>query len=265
MKSRLLACAVVALVPTFALVSPAAAADWGTETEHFSRTVPLEPGGTLRLKSFSGRVNITAGDTNDVVIEAVRRATRERLDRIHIDVHKEGAAVVIDANRRDSTWWWASNNVVETDFDIKVPHRTDIDVQVFSAPVTIDGVDGNYTLHGFSSRFTIDNSTGSVRAHTFSGPISIRTTTWRNRPTVDVDTFSGNITLHVPGDARGELSFNSFSGRLASDVPLTLRGGNRRSLKADLGPASTDSSDADRGRLRFKTFSGPVKIVKIDR
>ena len=42
----------------------------------------LEPGGTLRVRSFSGRVTITATDGRDVVVDALRRAPRSRLDRI---------------------------------------------------------------------------------------------------------------------------------------------------------------------------------------
>ena len=70
------------------------------ETEKVSRTVPLNPGGTLRLKSFSGRVNVTAGDGQQVVIDAVRRASRGRLDHIKLDIHGEGSTVYVDANRR---------------------------------------------------------------------------------------------------------------------------------------------------------------------
>ena len=32
------------------------------DTEHITRTVSLDPGGVLRLKSFSGRVTIIASD-----------------------------------------------------------------------------------------------------------------------------------------------------------------------------------------------------------
>src|SRR5829696_5045353 len=78
----------------------------GDETEHVNRTVKLEPGGTLRLKNFSGRVTITASDRPEVVINAVRRATRDRLDRIKLDIRSEGSGVVVvDANRRDRSWF----------------------------------------------------------------------------------------------------------------------------------------------------------------
>src|SRR5207342_269960 len=76
------------------------------ETEHITRTIQLEPGGTLRLKNFSGRVTITASDRPEVVIDAVRRAPRTQLERIKLDIHTSGSnVVVVDANQRDSSWW----------------------------------------------------------------------------------------------------------------------------------------------------------------
>jgi len=253
MKTLLLAFAPFALV-TLAVVGVRAGAGALDETERITRTVKIEPGGTVHLKSFSGRVVITASDTKDVVIDALRRGPRERLDHISLDVHGGGSTVYIDANHRDSSWWSWRNNVVETDFDIKVPPRVDLDVSVFSAPVTVQGVQGSHRIRGFSSPITIEGVGGPVNAHTFSGAVEIQAKDWHDQD-VDVDTFSGNITLRVPEAARGQVTFNSFSGRLNSDLPLTLRSNSRRSLHADLG-----ANPADGGTLRFKTFSGSVRI-----
>jgi len=247
---------IAAAFAVLALATPAHAAPgaWD-ETEHVSRTIQLEPGGTLQLKNFSGRVTITASDRPEVVIDAVRRATRSRLDRIRLDIHTSGShTVVVDANQRDHSWWnFDGSNVVETDFDIKVPRRTNLDLSVFSSPVSVDGVEGSHTVHGFSSKLVLTDVTGSVRAHTFSGSVSIREKSWQPNQTVDVDTFSGSIELHVPDSARGTVTFNSFSGHLNSEMPLTLHTSNRRSLRAELGGGGD-------GTFRFKTFSGSVKI-----
>ena len=215
----------------------------------------MDPGGTLRLKNFSGRVTIVASDGPDVVIDAVRRAPRSRLDRIKLDIHTSGSnMVVVEANQRDSSWWnFDGSNVVETDFDIKVPRRTNLDLSVFSSPVNVEGVEGRHKVHGFSSRVTMTDIAGSVRAHTFSGRVVIREKSWEPNQTIDVDTFSGDVELHVPASAEGRVTFNSFSGRLNSEMPLTLHTSSRRALKADLGSGSN-------GTLRFKTFSGSVKI-----
>src|SRR5215208_2824764 len=103
-----------------ALVGSAVVGAQADETEHLTRTMRLEPGGTLRLKNFSGRVTITAADRSEVVVDAVRRGTRDRLDRIRLDMHGDGTdTVTIDANKRERSWFeFSGNNVVETDLDI---------------------------------------------------------------------------------------------------------------------------------------------------
>jgi len=249
MRKILVAAALVAFA------APAFGASLFDETEKISRTVAFEPGGTLRVKTFSGRVTITASDKNEVAVEAVRHASRDRLDRIKLDIHREGSTLVIDTNHREYSWWdGIRNNVVETDLDIAVPRRTNLDLNTFSAAITVDGVEGSSRVHGFSSRIQLNDITGSVRAHTFSGPVDIRSKNWQDHQSITVDTFSGNIQLHVPENARGHVTFNSFSGRLNSEMPLTLHSSSRRNLSAELGGGADGSS------LRFKTFSGSVRI-----
>jgi hypothetical protein len=224
------------------------------ETERVTRTIALEAGGTLRLKTFSGQVTIRASDRPEVVIDALRRADRRQLDRIKLDIRTEGSTVVVDANHRDRWLEQLRNNVVATDLDITVPRRTNIDVNTFSAPVTVEGVEGSYRVHGFSSRIRLNDVTGPIEAHTFSGPIEIHASGWQDHQTIDVDTFSGSVRLRLPDNARGAVTFRSFSGHLNSEVPLTLHSTSRRSFSAELG------SSSDGGRLRFKTFSGSVQI-----
>jgi hypothetical protein len=252
---RQLTLALTVAAVTFFSASALQAAD---QTEHITRTVALEPGGTLRLRSFSGRVTITASDRHDVAIDAVRRASRERLDAIKLEIRTEGPRViVIDANRRESSWYefFGRNNVVDTDFDIQVPRRTNVDVSVFSAPVTITSVEGTQKVHGFSSRLRVDDAGGSVQAHTFSGPIAIHERSWPSDRRVDVHTFSGDIEVQMPESAQANVAFNSFSGHLNSALPMTLNSSSRRALRARLGAGGSDA-----GELRLRTFSGNVKI-----
>ena len=249
MRKILIAAALVAFA------APALGASPFDETEKISRTVAFQPGGTLRLRTFSGRVTITGSDRNEVVVDAVRRGSRSRLDRIKLDIHTDGSTLVINTNHREHSWWDnMRNNVVETDLDISVPRRTDLDLNTFSAPITVEGIDGSTRVHGFSSYIHLSDVSGSIVAHTFSGPVEIGTTSWRDNQSISVDTFSGNIQLHVPENARGRVTFNSFSGRLNSEMPLTLHSSSRRNLSAELG------GGADGSLLQFKTFSGSVRI-----
>jgi DUF4097 and DUF4098 domain-containing protein YvlB len=205
------------------------------ETETIDRTVPLPANGTLRLKTFSGRVKITGTAGDQVVIHAIRRATRDRLNDIKLDITTSGSTIDIDANHRVVER--RNDNVVETDFEIQVPSRARLDIKTFSAPVTVVGVNGSQNIDGFSSDITIESldlGDGSD---------------------IDVNTFSGDVRLRLPASARGNLSFNSFSGSFESDLPVTLNSSSRRNFRGSLNGGGN-------GDFRLKTFSGDVRILR---
>ena len=205
------------------------------ETETVDRTVPFPANGTLRLKTFSGRVKITGTSGDQVVIHAVRRASRDRLDDIKLDIATSGSTVEIDANHRVVER--RNDNVVETDFDIQVPSRARLDIKTFSAPVTVIGVNGSQNIDGFSSDITIESQDLGDGSD------------------IDVNTFSGDVRLRLPGSARGNLSFNSFSGSFESDLPVTLNSSSRRNFRGSLNGGGS-------GDFRLKTFSGDVRILR---
>ena len=244
-----------ALLAVLAMGIPSQATAAAKETERVERTVPLSAGGTLILKNFSGRVEITGESRNDVAIVAVRRATRERLDNIKLDIQSDGRTVRIDANKKNENWDEKNDNVVETDFAIKVPQSANLDLNVFSSPVQISGVTGTHKVHGFSSDLRLDRVTGSVDAETFSGQIYLAPAAWQQGQRMRAKTFSGDIEVRLPESAAGTVEFDSFSGEVDSQVPLTLQSKSKRKLRASL-------NDAAGGQLDFKTFSGDVRLLK---
>ncbi len=222
------------LLLALVLAAPAAAQrDRNRETETVDRTVPFPANGTLRLRTFSGHVKITGTSGDQVVIHAVRRATRERLDDIKLEITTSGSTIEIDANHRLVER--RNDNVVDTEFDIQVPARARLDIKTFSAPVTVTGVNGSQNIDGFSSSVTIESSG------------------FGDGNDIDVNTFSGDVRLRLPANAKGNLSFNSFSGSFESDLPVTLNSSSRRNFRGSLNGGGS-------GDFRLKTFSGDVTI-----
>jgi len=219
-----------ALLFALALAAPAAAQ---RDTETIDRTLPMPAGGTLRLKTFSGRVKITGGSGDQLVVHAVRRATRDRLADIKLEITTMGNTIEVDANHRLVER--RNDNVVETDFEITVPSKTRLDIKTFSAPVTVIGVNANQNIDGFSSDVTIESNE------------------WCDGTDIDVNTFSGDVHLRLPASARGNIDFNSFSGRFESDLPVTLNSSSRRNFRGALNGGGN-------GDFRLKTFSGDVSI-----
>jgi DUF4097 and DUF4098 domain-containing protein YvlB len=219
----------IAVAGLVTLASPTVAFEQ-KETERVDRTVSIRSGGQLRLKNFSGKVVITGGTRGDISVHAVRRADRDRLDHIKLEIVETGSGVTIEANKKDSDWHERDNNVVETDFDIQVPDDVTLDVQVFSSDVKIVDVRGRQRVHTFSGEIDVAGAAGSV----------------------DAETFSGDITVKLAQAAGGHVDFDSFSGSLHSDVPMLYRSGSRRRIQGDIGSGAND--------YRFKTFSGDVSI-----
>jgi hypothetical protein len=206
-----------------------------TQEETFDRTLSVQPGGTLRLKPFSGRVHIRGTDGNEVVIHAVRRASADRLRDIKLQVSQSGNDVEIQANQRVVDR--KNDNVVETDFDIQVPSTMRLDVNSFSAPIEVENVQGAHRLK------------------TFSADIGLAAAHWSESDGLDIDSFSGDVRLRLPDNARGSINFDSFSGRFDSDLPVTLQSSSKRNFRGDLNGGGNAS-------FRVKTFSGDASIKR---
>ena len=237
-------------------VAPATVA---ADTEHVTQRLKLDPGGTLRLESFSGRVTITGTEQSEVSIDAVRHGTRALLDRVKLQVSSDSSSVRIAENRRDRSWFdFGRREAVETDFDIRVPRRVNLDITLFSASLDVIGVEGpSHRVSTFSSRARLSDVNGSIRIKSFSGPIEIRQTRWQAQPSLDVETFSGQIRLQLPESARGTVSFDSFSGRLTADRPLTLLTSGRQHTKGQFGSPGHGESE---GSVRVRSFSGSLAM-----
>jgi DUF4097 and DUF4098 domain-containing protein YvlB len=252
LSGRLAGAAAVALL---ALGIPDASAAAAKETERVEKTIPFSSGGTLKLKNFSGSVEITGEQRSDIALVAIRTAPRERLDHIKLDIQANGGTVTIDANKRDGSWHENNDNIVETAFTLRVPASANLDIDVFSSPVTVSGVTGKHHVHGFSSDLHLRGTTGPIDAETFSGGIELSPASWVKDQSLRAKTFSGDIEVRLPQSAGGNLEFDSFSGDIDAQMPLTLKSKSKRSLRAELSSGQT-------GELYFKTFSGDVRLLK---
>ncbi len=203
------------------------------ETEVVERRVSLPADGTVRIKNFSGEIRVLPGSGRDVVVKATRRAPREALDRIKLDVTVAGSIATIDANVQEPGSSRRNNNVVDTQMTVEVPAASDLDIDAFSSDVIVEGLSGDQRIKTFSGTISVQGLSGEI----------------------DAQTFSADIRVTLAAASKGNVSFSTFSGRLDSDVPIsTVSAGRRRNnvegtLQGGAGP-----------RLRFHTFSGDVEL-----
>lgn len=229
MRHNLRPIAALIVVASCALATSAYAQS--RETEEVNRTISFQPGGSLQLKNFSGDVRISGADTSEVTIHAVRRATRERLDRIKLSIETSGSRIVINANDREyHSDDEDNNNVVDTTFEIRVPRQIDVDVTSFSSGVTVEDVDGRHNMKTFS---------GDIRLLNVHGPLRAKT-------------FSGDVELRMSSGEGADVDFSTFSGDVQTDLPMTLVSKSRKRLRATVNGGGRD--------VTIETFSGDVRL-----
>ena len=187
-----------------------------------------------------------------MVVHAVRRATRDRLDHIQLDIRATESEISIEANKKDESWREKNDNVVETDFEIEVPQRITLDVHAFSSDIHVESIEGKQKLYAFSGTIRVDDSSGPLTVETFSGEIEVDLGRAASAPQVEMKTFSGDIEVKLDAASRGRVDFNSFSGSLDSSCRLTL---SHRQPPAHPGRARHGGGS---NTLEFKTFSGDV-------
>ena len=177
----------IAVLGALTLAAPAIASEQN-ETERVDRTVPIRAGGLLSLKNFSGQVTITGSNRADIAVHAVRRAPRERLDHIKLEISETGSGVLIEANKKDDNWRDRENNVVETDFDIQVPGDVDAQRGRVLQRRHREGRRGRQRVKTFSGGIDVAGAEAALDAETFSGDIE---SDWcRGRPRASTSTAS---------------------------------------------------------------------------
>lgn len=251
MKRFIVALAVV-LLPATALAQK--------QTETVDRNLPFPSGGTLKLHNFTGDVRITGGSGRNFVMKATRRGYPDVLRDMQLTVESSGSTITVEANHRDrANRRWDDDdrrdNMVETTFEIQVPASARLDINVFSSDVTITGVDGDQRLKTFSGNIDVRGARGMVSANSFSGDVVVDATDQGTSPELDMETFSGTMSVRLADRARGDIEFDTFSGSLDAAYPVTIRSTGRRNIRAEL-PGGSGS------RLRFKSFSGTLRLLR---
>lgn len=112
-----------------------------------------------------------------------------------------------------------------------------------AADIEIDTGSGDVVLLGARTGVVgVDTGSGDVTVETVAGSASIH-----------VDTGSGDVTVSVPSDYAGDVRLETSSGRMATDLPITLLRRSDDEIAGRIG----EGGDA---RIEIDTGSGDIRI-----
>ena len=208
--------------------------------------VRLPSGTTLDLRVAAGSVS-AQGTRSDMSLDVI--AADVTLDGTRGNVVVETASGGIEA--RDTE----GNLDIDTgsgSVELTRVRSNDLRVDTGSGSVHCDDVTADVIdIDTGSGAVDLGTATArSVRVDVGSGSVDVALS--RDAKDVYIDTGSGSVTLRVPESIGADVDFSTGSGDIDSDLPITIRGQGRGSLKGRIGDGTA--------RIRVSTGSGGIRI-----
>jgi hypothetical protein len=223
--------------------------------EDFHLSYPLTSGGTLRLETFNGSVEISGWDKDTVDIDGTKYASTEyRMKEIKVDVSNSPGAVSIRAlpplDHRGNAG---------ARFTIHVPRRAELaGIVSTNGSIRVDGVEGpahlrtsNGAVHatGINGPLEVQTTNGSIEATDISGDTTLRSSNGSIRADIRKGRFSAttsnsSITAHLNGSDSTPVRLESTNGHIELDLSTAreVRATTSNSSIAIRIPAASDVS-----------------------
>ncbi|CAM0999885.1 Putative adhesin domain-containing protein [Rhodanobacter sp. Root179] len=223
----------------------------------------------VSISNVAGTVNVIAWDRNEVQVSG---RLGEGAKPLAITGSKDHLEIKVEPKGSSGGWfnWGGDNNMSATTLELHVPRAASLEVDVISAPLVIDGMDGgSIEVNTVSGKARINARTPSLTVDSVSGGIEQA----GHADKVELQTVSGDILapslgnqvelqtisgrIQASGGPWQKLTLSTVSGNVQLNGGLTAGGSiNIDSMSGDVQlqvPASTDAS------LHATSFSGNLR------
>jgi len=196
------------------LPDPIEASEWLEET------LPVEPGGTLFVRTVRGAVDVRSHDGNEVRVEAEARGRRAEQVRFLLD--QSGNDVRFEV--RVEGWLTGLFGQLDVRARLWVPRRYSVVLRASGGDVRIDGITGDVTLKTSGGDAAVTRTVGPIDLACSGGNVEVV----HVDGDVRVKASGGNIGLR---DVFGDVAARSSGGELGIDgvdgsVDLRASGGS---------------------------------------
>jgi hypothetical protein len=250
----------------------------GAQDRQFTRTVDLQPSGTLAVEGDKGSITITSWDQPQVDIRArielpddvPAEYAQAVVDATKIEVTAGSGSVSVRTNHDDvpartGIGRWGDKRVPEVHYQIRAPRRIDLRVNSDRGPTSLRGFEGTVDIVIDRGELDLQDAAGDIRLNIDRGEQS-RLTNVRGSLTIEADRTDLRIEAGaLERDSRIEIDRGEVDLRIAADQRLTVRTdlSRRGHFRSDL-PIQWMSEDQRRSEGHLNG-GGPQLYVESDR
>lgn len=212
---------------------------------------PANADARISVSNVKGQVTITAWDRNEVQVTG---SLGEGAAPLAIDGDNGDLEIKVKPRGDGSKGWFnwnGDNSMGDTTLDLHVPKGATLDVEVVSAPLGIDGMDGGeISVNSVSGRVRINARTPDLSVESVSGTVQQSGHAER----ADLQTVSGDILAPALGN---QADLQTVSGRIqASGGPW-----KKFDLSTVSGDVQLNGELAEHGSIDVDSMSGDVQII----
>ncbi|MEO9077761.1 MAG: DUF4097 family beta strand repeat-containing protein [Rhodanobacter sp.] len=206
------------------------------------------PTAEIHISNIAGSVNVIGWDRNEIQVSG---ELGDGARPLTISGSNGKLTVKVEA-QSGSGWfnWSGDSKMAPTTLELHVPRASSLDIDVISAPLVIDGVNGgNIEVNTISGKVRINARTPSLKVDSISGGIELAGHVDR----AELQTVSGDILAPVLGSTA---NLQTISGRIqAAGGPW-----KKLSLSTVSGDVQLTGATTADGGLSIDSMSGDVQL-----
>src|ERR1044072_7378132 len=213
-------------------------------SEEFHAKYPISPNGRLIVNNITGNIRIAVWDRNEVGMDAVKRAYRQkRLSEAEIVISSMPDSIEIRTRYPDSTNTWTNDeegrrdNPASVEYELHIPRGARAEkINLVNGSLHLEGRAGDVVaspVNGFLSAWQLE---GRARLSTINGDLEVSFDHLNQSQIVDLTSVNGTIVLNLTSDVGARLNVKTGRGSIFDEFgvirPDSQR--NNRSFSATL-------------------------------
>lgn len=207
------------------------------------------PSVRLSITNVKGSVTVSAWDRNQVQVTG---RLGDGAKPLAFEGRDNNLELKVEAMGKSGSWfnWNNDASMGSTNLDVRVPKGASLNIDVVSAPLSIDGMDGGkINVNSVSGKIRVNAKSPELSAESVSGSIELSGFARK----VNLQTVSGDILAPAVGD---EAELQTVSGRIrATGGPW-----KRLNLSTVSGDIQLNGGMASNGTFSVDSMSGDVQI-----
>jgi DUF4097 and DUF4098 domain-containing protein YvlB len=174
---------------------------------------------SLNLQLTEGSITVRGSDRRDVLVTTRgQSASNQRVSGLRqltpapaFSIEEERNRVVIAAAKADRA----------IDFEIEVPNRANLKLNLNSGAIVVDGVEGELEVENVNGPITLNRVGGAIVANSTNHHVkAVVTSLSTQRPTA-FTSLNGHVDVTFPASLKANLKLRSDHGEVFTDFDLT--------------------------------------------